>query len=77
MTALQETVDPDSWRNNGGLVGAIREWAGRLIIMQYPRNHQRIESLLKLLYEASAPMGPELARPTTFPAVLRLAPAGR
>ena len=46
---ITESVDPESWRDNGGTAGSIRSWAGRLIIHQTPENHQKIESMLNNL----------------------------
>ena len=43
---ITETVDPESWRDAGGSVGAIRELAGRLFIAQRTLAHQQIERLL-------------------------------
>lgn len=76
-TFLKETVDPDSWRDNGGSTGALSEWGSRLLVTQTPANHRRLEATLKLLYDAAAPLGPALTRPTTFPAVLRLSVPSR
>ena len=69
-TLLRETVDPDSWRDNGGTLGALREWAGRLFITQTPENHRKTEEILTMLYDASAAGGLDAAgttRPTTSP----------
>lgn len=49
---LKDTIDPDSWRDNGGTVGAIFEWAGRLIVRQTPEGHRQVEDALKLMSEA-------------------------
>jgi hypothetical protein len=52
VNILQETIEPDVWRANGGNVGSIREWAGRLIIQQTPEGHRAVEGLLKQLNDA-------------------------
>jgi len=46
---ITETVEPDSWRDNGGRVGAIRELTGQLIVTQTPENHRQIADLLNQL----------------------------
>ena len=43
---IRETVAPDSWRDAGGPVGAIREINGRLVITQTEANHALITKLL-------------------------------
>jgi beta-lactamase regulating signal transducer with metallopeptidase domain len=48
---IKETVDPDSWRENGGTVGAMREIQGQLIVTQTPQIHQQIAALLTQLRE--------------------------
>jgi type II secretory pathway component GspD/PulD (secretin) len=53
-TLVQETVDPDSWRHNGGTVGAIRELQGQLIITQTQDNHRQVVRLLEQLRETRA-----------------------
>jgi hypothetical protein len=59
MTMLEEAIDPDSWRDNGGSEGGMRELAWRLIITQTPANHKRIEKYLKdLEQELAKPMPP-------------------
>jgi hypothetical protein len=56
MDLIQETVDPDSWRENGGTVGAIRELQGQLIVTQTSENQALLMDLLKQLRETSARM---------------------
>lgn len=46
---LEDHVSPDSWKDNGGSDGTIREFAGRLIITQTPENHRKIVSVLRAL----------------------------
>lgn len=43
---LKAVVAPDSWRDNGGTIGSIREFNGLLIINQTKDNHLEIEELL-------------------------------
>jgi hypothetical protein len=52
-TYIRETVDPDSWRDNGGSTGMMREWAGRLIVQHTPEGHRRVEAALKLLSDSA------------------------
>ena len=40
------TVDPESWSDNGGRVGEIKELSGQLIVTQTPQNHKAIENLI-------------------------------
>ena len=49
LQIITESVDVESWRDNGGAVGSIRTWAGRLVIHQTAENHEKIESLLASL----------------------------
>lgn len=53
---LEETVDPSSWRDNGGKVGSIRELAGQLIIRQTEANQREIAELLTQLRDTGARM---------------------
>lgn len=46
---IQEIVLPDSWRDNGGQDGSIRETGGLMIITQSSENHLKVQSLLKNL----------------------------
>ena len=42
-----ETVAQDTWRENGGAVGMLREIDGMLVITQTPENHKQIAGLLR------------------------------
>ncbi len=46
---IEECVDPNSWRDNGGQIGAIKELGGLLLITQLPESQKQVESLLKNL----------------------------
>src|SRR5687768_2242807 len=37
---IQDTVDPESWRDNGGAIGALRELEGQLIVTQTAEYHE-------------------------------------
>jgi hypothetical protein len=43
---LKSTIAPDSWRDNGGTIGSIREFRGRLMINQTSSNHRAIHRFL-------------------------------
>jgi general secretion pathway protein D len=47
-------VDPDSWREAGGSVGAIRVLGGNLIVNQTPENHRALTGLLEQLRESAS-----------------------
>ena len=51
---VTETVSPDSWRDAGGSVGALRELQGQLIVTQTPENQRQLISLLEQLRETRA-----------------------
>ena len=46
---ITETIDPDTWRDAGGTTGSIREFGGRLIIIQTAEAHTRIAALIDKL----------------------------
>ena len=46
LKLIEETVDPESWRDNGGSIGAIKLFDGQLIVTQTSENHRSIASLL-------------------------------
>jgi hypothetical protein len=56
--AICQTVDPGSWREDGGTLGVIREAAGFLIVTQNLRNHEGVARTLAAL---------RAGRPTTRP----------
>jgi len=51
VTMIENTVDPDSWRDRGGSTGSIQELNGNLIISTTPANHREITGLLSKLRE--------------------------
>lgn len=66
---IETTVDANSWRDNGGQTGAIREFAGNLVISQTRRNQQRIALLLdgiQAMHQSRA-----AGHPTTRPIEVR------
>ncbi|HEX8521186.1 MAG TPA: hypothetical protein VF669_02950 [Tepidisphaeraceae bacterium] len=52
IKAIQAIVEPDSWRDAGGIVGTVREFGGRLIIVQSPEAHDKIADLLEQLRDS-------------------------
>jgi hypothetical protein len=53
IALITETVDPDSWRDAGGITGSIRELSGQLIITQSASAHNMIFSLFSQLRETN------------------------
>src|SRR5690606_25926061 len=51
---IQETVATDSWRDNGGSIGAIQELNGQLVVTQTGENMREVISLLSKLRETRA-----------------------
>ncbi len=54
MNLIQESVDPDGWRKNGGLTSAMSEHNGSLIVTTTSQNHRKILDLLGQLRETRA-----------------------
>jgi hypothetical protein len=48
---IQETVAPETWRETGGMFGAIKELSGQLIVTQTAENHRALTDLLEQLRE--------------------------
>ena len=51
---IEETVDNDTWKDNGGATGAIREFGGNLVITQTAETHAKIRDLLAKLPDQQA-----------------------
>jgi len=51
---IQDTVASDSWKDNGGAVGSLRELQGQLIVTQTPENQRQLVRLLEQLRETRA-----------------------
>ena len=51
---IKSTVSPDSWRDNGGTIGSIRELNGQLIVNQSVDNQIAVYNLLQQLRETRA-----------------------
>jgi len=54
MQLIRDTVDPDNWRANGGLVSSMSELNGSLIVNTTSENHRKVISLLAQLRESRA-----------------------
>jgi general secretion pathway protein D len=54
VSLIQDTVASDSWRDNGGQVGTIRELSAQLIVTQTPENQRQLVRLLEQLRETRA-----------------------
>ena len=55
MQLIRDTVDPDDWRASGGLVAAMAEIGGVLVINAPRRVHDQVSDLLEQLTEAHTP----------------------
>lgn len=51
---VMESVDSDSWRDNGGDVGTIRYRDGFLFVRQTPANHAKVRDALAALQQTRA-----------------------
>jgi Flp pilus assembly secretin CpaC len=51
---IQQTVSADTWKENGGTIGSIRELQGQLIVTQTPENQRALVQLLDQLRETRA-----------------------
>jgi hypothetical protein len=48
---IEEVIDPNSWRDNGGQIGALKVLGGELIVSQTADNQAAVASLLKQISE--------------------------
>ncbi|HEY8668337.1 MAG TPA: hypothetical protein VIL86_16930 [Tepidisphaeraceae bacterium] len=51
---IQDTIQPESWKDCGGDIGSIRELRGRLIITNSVDNHRQVAMLLEELRKGNA-----------------------
>jgi hypothetical protein len=49
---IMENVEPDSWRDNGGLVGSISEFGALLVVKTTLSNHLDVDDLLRQMRTA-------------------------
>jgi len=54
MDLIRSSIDPDNWRQNGGLTSSMEELNGVLIVNTTTENHQSITGLLRKLREQRA-----------------------
>ncbi len=54
ITTIEESIDPDTWRDAGGTIGSLRMLGNTLIITQDPAAFPKIEKLLHRLQDVSA-----------------------
>lgn len=54
MTLIQQTIDPESWRDAGGNVGAISALQNQVIVTQTTTAHGQLRDLLRQLRQARA-----------------------
>jgi hypothetical protein len=65
---IEDTVVTETWKDEGGSIGSIREFAGRLLITQTPEAHRRVVDLLRAIRAGGGKEGIELGKlPTTQP----------
>jgi hypothetical protein len=43
---IERTIDPASWHDNGGNLGDMTEFCGRLVVQTTAENHRQIQALL-------------------------------
>jgi hypothetical protein len=62
---IEETIEPDTWRDAGGTWGAIRELSGMLVVTQTSEAHEQVLRLLEQLRagDRERPHSPDLRRP--------------
>ena len=60
VKTIEDQSVADTWKDNGGSEGSIREFAGRLIITQTPENHQKVVQLLRALRAGGSKEGAEM-----------------
>jgi hypothetical protein len=63
---ILDTIDPDTWRDNGGTLGSIREFDGFLAITHTPTTHRHIQRILANLRKLRAAVD-RGEQPTTRP----------
>lgn len=60
VKVIEDDVDTDTWKDNGGSVGSIRELAGRLIVTTTPATHHKLVALLRTLRAGGSKEGTDL-----------------
>ncbi len=54
LELIRSTIAAESWRENSGTIGTLREINGALVVAQTEANHKQIETLLEQLRKANA-----------------------
>lgn len=65
---IEDTVDADTWMDNGGSTGSLRELGGRLVITQTVATHRKIVALFRTLRAGGSKEGMPLPRLPAEPA---------
>jgi hypothetical protein len=62
---VEDTVESETWKDNGGNIGSIREFGGSLIVTQTAHNQDEVEALLDKLADTEAfkPLSPDTRIP--------------
>jgi hypothetical protein len=58
LKLIVDSVDPASWKDNGGDIGSISQFKSKLIITTTPLNHQKIVALMQSLTSPAEVMTP-------------------
>lgn len=66
IKTMEDNIDTDSWRDQGGATGSVRELDGMLIVTQTPENQLLIQRMLKNLRKIRAAID-RGEKPTTRP----------
>jgi hypothetical protein len=57
---LEDTVDVDTWKDNGGSIGSLRGLGGMLIVTQTPEAHRKVAGVLRTLRAGGSKEGMDL-----------------
>jgi hypothetical protein len=49
IRVIEDTIDPESWKENGGSIGSAYMFAGRITVFQTPENQRRVAELLSAI----------------------------
>src|SRR4051812_7480041 len=53
---ITDTIAPDTWKDNGGTIGSMREFSGQLVVSQTAENHKLLADLFQQLREGRGRM---------------------
>jgi general secretion pathway protein D len=54
LELIRSTISPETWRENSGTIGSLREMQGMLVVTQTAKNQRSLTDLLNQLREAQA-----------------------